>query len=77
MFPQWKMIPSTSSSLVNQLVIIHLILAKQGKLVSNSLTNQLRKNRKSTKFSSPRAYIRAATPLPSAAQSQVGGREKK
>jgi hypothetical protein len=76
MFPQWKMTSSISNSLVNQLAI-HLILAKQGKLVSNSLTNQLRKNRKSTKFSSPRAYIRAATPLPSAAQSQVGGREKK
>jgi hypothetical protein len=44
--------------LANQLDI-HLILAKQEKLVSNSLTNQLVKNRNLAKLTSPRVYMRA------------------
>jgi hypothetical protein len=44
--------------LANQLDI-HLILAKQEKLVSNSLTNQLVKNRNLAKLTSPRGYMRA------------------
>jgi hypothetical protein len=44
--------------LANQLYI-HLILAKQEKLVSNSLTNQLVKNRNLAKLTSPRVYMRA------------------
>jgi hypothetical protein len=44
--------------LANQLGI-HLILAKQEKLASNSLTNQLGKNRNLAKLTSPRAYMRA------------------
>jgi hypothetical protein len=45
-------------SLANQLVI-HLILAKREKLASNSLVNQLVKNRNLAKLTSPRAYMRA------------------
>jgi hypothetical protein len=37
----------------------HIILAKQEKLVSNSLANQLGKNRNLAKPTSPRAYMRA------------------
>jgi hypothetical protein len=44
--------------LANQLGI-HLILAKQEKLASNSLANQLGKNRNLTKLTSSRAYMRA------------------
>jgi hypothetical protein len=44
--------------LANQLGI-QLILAKQEKLTSNSLTNQLGKNRNLAKLTSPREYIRA------------------
>jgi hypothetical protein len=44
--------------LVNQLGI-HLILAKQEKMVSNSLANQLGKNRNLAKLTSPRVYMRA------------------
>jgi hypothetical protein len=43
--------------LANQLGI-HIILAKQEKMASNSLANQLGKNRNSAKLTSPRAYIR-------------------
>jgi hypothetical protein len=43
--------------LANQLGI-HLILAKREKLVSNSLTNQLGKNKNLEKLTSPRAYMR-------------------
>jgi hypothetical protein len=44
--------------LANQLGI-HIILAKQEKLASNSLANQLGKNRNLAKLISPRAYMRA------------------
>jgi hypothetical protein len=44
--------------LANQLDI-HVILAKQEKLASNSLTNQLGKYRKLAKLTSPHAYMRA------------------
>jgi hypothetical protein len=37
----------------------HLILAKQEKLASNSLANQLDKNRNLAKLTFPRAYMRA------------------
>jgi hypothetical protein len=37
----------------------HIILAKQEKLASNSLANQLGKNRNLAKLTSPRAYMRA------------------
>jgi hypothetical protein len=43
--------------LANQLGI-HLILAKQEKLVSNSLASQLGKNRNLAKLTSPRVYMR-------------------
>jgi hypothetical protein len=43
--------------LANQLGI-HLILAKQEKLVSNSLVSQLGKNRNLAKLTSPRVYMR-------------------
>jgi hypothetical protein len=43
---------SISISLANKFSI-HLILAKQEKLVSNSLANQLGKNRNSAKLTSP------------------------
>jgi hypothetical protein len=43
--------------LANQLGI-HLILAKPEKLVSNSLANQLSKNRKLAKLTIARAYMR-------------------
>jgi hypothetical protein len=43
--------------LANQLGI-HLILAKREKLSSNSLANQLGKNRNLAKLTSPRAYMR-------------------
>jgi hypothetical protein len=47
-----------------QILGIHLILAKQEKLASNSLANQLSKNRNLSKIetwqnSAPRAYMRA------------------
>jgi hypothetical protein len=51
------MIESNSNSLANQLGI-HLILAKQEKLASSGLANQLGKNRNSAKLTSPRAYMR-------------------
>jgi hypothetical protein len=38
---------------------IHKILAKQEKLASNSLANQLGKNRNLSKLTSPCAYMRA------------------
>jgi hypothetical protein len=38
---------------------IHLILAKREKMASNSLANQLGKNRNLAKLTSPRAYMRA------------------
>jgi hypothetical protein len=44
--------------LANQLGI-HLSLAKREKLPSNSLANQLGKNRNLAKLTSPRAYMRA------------------
>jgi hypothetical protein len=44
--------------LANQLDI-HLILAKEEKLASNNLANQLGKNRNLAKLTSPRAYMRA------------------
>jgi hypothetical protein len=44
--------------LENQLGI-HIILEKQEKLASNSLANQLGKNRNLEKVTSPRAYMRA------------------
>jgi hypothetical protein len=44
--------------LANQLGI-HIILAKQEKLASNNLANQLGKNRNLAKLTSPRAYMRA------------------
>jgi hypothetical protein len=43
--------------LANQLGI-YLILAKREKLASNSLANQLGKNRNLAKLTSPRAYMR-------------------
>jgi hypothetical protein len=48
----------TFNSLANQLGI-HIILAKQEKLASNSLANQLSKNRSLAKLTSPHAYMRA------------------
>jgi hypothetical protein len=51
--------------LANQLDI-HLILAKREKLPSNSLANQLGKNRNLAKLTSPCAYMRARIVLPSA-----------
>jgi hypothetical protein len=48
---------SNSNSLTNQLGI-HLILAKREKLASNSLANQLGKNRNLATPTSPRAYMR-------------------
>jgi hypothetical protein len=47
-----------NNSLPNQLSI-HLILAKQEKLASNSLSNQLGKNRNLAKLTSPHVYMRA------------------
>jgi hypothetical protein len=44
--------------LANQLNI-HLILAKQEKLASNSLAKEFGKNRNLAKLTSPRAYMRA------------------
>jgi hypothetical protein len=44
--------------LANQLGI-YLILAKQEKLASNNLANQLGKNRNLAKLTSPHAYMRA------------------
>jgi hypothetical protein len=44
--------------LANQLGI-HLILAKQEKMASNNLANQLGKNRNLAKPTSPRTYMRA------------------
>jgi hypothetical protein len=44
--------------LANQLGI-HLILAKQEKLASNSLSNQLGKNRNLAKLTSQRVYMHA------------------
>jgi hypothetical protein len=38
---------------------IYLILAKREKLASNSLANQLGKNRNLAKLTSPRAFMRA------------------
>jgi hypothetical protein len=49
---------SNSNNLANQLDI-YLILAKQENLASNSLRNQLGKNRNLTKLTSPCAYMRA------------------
>jgi hypothetical protein len=52
-----QLIRAISNRLVNQ-PDIHLILAKQEKLASNSLTNQLDKNRNLAKLTSPRVYMR-------------------
>jgi hypothetical protein len=60
--PQRK---SNSDSLSNQLGI-HLNFGKREKLPSNSLANQLEKNRNLAKLTSPRAYMRARIVLPSA-----------
>jgi hypothetical protein len=49
---------SDSNNLANRLGI-HLILAKPEKLSSNSLANQLGKNKNLTKLTSPHAYMRA------------------
>jgi hypothetical protein len=49
--------------LANQLGI-HLILAKREKLPSNSLANQLGKNRNLAKLTSPRAYMRVPSAFP-------------
>jgi hypothetical protein len=49
---------SNFNSLANQLCI-YIILAKQEKLASNSLANQISKNRNLAKLTSPRAYMRA------------------
>jgi hypothetical protein len=53
-----EMLLSNSNSLANQLGI-HLILAKQEKLASDNLANQLGKNRNLAKLTSPRVYMRA------------------
>jgi hypothetical protein len=47
-----RIVKSNSNSLANQLDI-HLILAKQEKLASNNLANQLGKNKNLTKLTSP------------------------
>jgi hypothetical protein len=47
-----------SNNLANQLGI-HLILAKQEKIVSNGLANQLGKNRNLAKLTSLHAYMPA------------------
>jgi hypothetical protein len=63
---------SNSNSLAYQLGI-HLILAKREKMPSNSLTNQLGKNKNLAKLTSPRAYMRARIVLPSAFSSRWEG----
>jgi hypothetical protein len=65
---------SNSNSLVGQLGI-HLVLAKQEKLASNSLANQLGKNRNLAKLTSPRVYMRADRGCHR--RIPVGGRVKK
>jgi hypothetical protein len=64
---------SNSNSFANELGI-HLILAKREKLASNSLTNQLGKNRKLGKLTSSRAYMRARIVV---AINVLGGRVEK
>jgi hypothetical protein len=61
--------------LANQLGI-HLILAKREKLSSNSLANQLGKNRNLAKLTSPRAYMRERIVLPSAFPSRWEGEKR-
>jgi hypothetical protein len=61
--------------LANQLGI-HLILAKLEKLPSNSLANQLGKNRKLAKLTSTRAYMRARIVLPSVFPSRWEGEKR-
>jgi hypothetical protein len=58
--------------LANQ-IGIHLILAKQEKLVSNSLANQLDKNRNLAKPNSLRAYIPARIVVAIGVSLLVGG----
>jgi hypothetical protein len=58
--------------LANQLGI-YLILGKQEKLASNSLANQLGKNRNLAKLTSPRAYIRTRIVVAIAVSGLVGG----
>jgi hypothetical protein len=52
---------------------IYIILAKQEKLVSNSLVNQLGKNRNLAKLISPRAYMRAQIVVAIVVSLWVGG----
>jgi hypothetical protein len=61
-----------SNTLANQLRI-HLILAKQEKMTSNSLTNQLSKNRNLTKLTFSRAYMRAQIVVALIVSLYVGG----
>jgi hypothetical protein len=64
-FAKFLFLPSWFAKLLEQLqqfgnqLGIHLILAKREKLPSNSLANQLGKNRNLAKLTSSRAYIRA------------------
>jgi hypothetical protein len=60
--------------LANQLGI-QLILAKREKL-SNSLANQLGKNKNLAKLTSPHAYMRARIVLPSAFPSRWEGEKR-
>jgi hypothetical protein len=52
---------------------IHLILAKQEKLVSNSLANQIGKDRNSAKLTSPCAYMHTRIVIAIGVFLQVGG----
>jgi hypothetical protein len=58
--------------LANQLGI-HLILAKQEKLASNSFANQFGKNKNLAKLSSLRAYMRVQIVVAIVVSLQVGG----
>jgi hypothetical protein len=50
-----------------------MILAKQEKLVSNSLTNQLDKNKNLAKLTSPHVYMRARVVVVIVVSLEVGG----
>jgi hypothetical protein len=58
--------------LANQLGI-HLILAKQEKIASNSLANQLGKNKNLAKLTSPHLYMRARIVVAIVVSLWVGG----
>jgi hypothetical protein len=58
--------------LANQLGI-YLVLAKQEKIASNSLANQLGKNRNLAKLTSPRADMRARIVVAVVVPLLVGG----